>query len=93
MEQKKGIDSLMSENRTFPPPKKLQAKAYIKSMEQYQQMWEASINEPDNFWLEQAKSLHWDKKRQRLWNTHGIRKTGKLSIHGLKTVRMFPTLS
>lgn len=73
MEQKKGIDSLMSENRTFPPPKRIQSKAYVKSMEQYQQMWDASINDPDNFWLEQAKSLHWYKKPTKAleytWNT------------------------
>lgn len=62
MEQKKAIDSLMSENRTFPPPEAIKANAYINSLEQYQKMWEQSINEPDSFWLEQAKSLHWFKE-------------------------------
>ncbi len=62
MEQKKGIDSLMSENRTFPPPANIKANAYINSMEQYQKMWEESINEPDSFWLKEAENLHWFKK-------------------------------
>ena len=62
MEQKKGIDSLMTEERTFPPPKAIQSNAYVNSDEQFKKMWEASINEPDSFWLEQAKSLHWFKE-------------------------------
>jgi acetyl-CoA synthetase len=61
-EEQKGIDSLMSEERTFPPSAELQANAYINSMEQYQKMWEQSINDPDGFWLEQAKSLAWFKE-------------------------------
>ena len=62
MDEKKGIDSLMNENRTFPPPQNIQANAYVNSMKQYQEMWDASINDPDNFWLEQAKSLDWFKE-------------------------------
>ncbi|MHC4131311.1 MAG: acetate--CoA ligase [Planctomycetota bacterium] len=61
-QEQKGIDSLMSEERTFPPPAEMQANAYINSMEQYQKMWEQSINDPDGFWLEQAKSLNWFKE-------------------------------
>ncbi len=62
MAQEKGIDSLMTEERTFPPPEKIKANAHINSEEQYQQMWEKSISDPDGFWLEQAKSLHWFKE-------------------------------
>ena len=59
--EKKSMTSLMTEDRKFPPPASIAAKAYIGSMKQYQQMWEQSINEPDKFWLEQAKSLTWFK--------------------------------
>ena len=59
--EKKAITSLMTEDRKFPPPASIVAKAYINSFKQYQQMWEQSINEPDKFWLEQAKSLTWFK--------------------------------
>jgi len=59
---KKAITSLMIEQRRFEPPESVSAKAHIGSMEQYQQMWDESINEPDKFWLEQAKTLSWFKE-------------------------------
>jgi acetyl-CoA synthetase len=62
MTQDKGIDSLMTEERTFPPPEQIKANAHVSSVEQYDQMWEESINDPDSFWLEQARSLHWFKE-------------------------------
>ncbi len=58
----KSMTSLMTEERKFPPPKSVTAGAHISSMEQYQQMWDQSINDPDKFWLEQAKSLTWFKE-------------------------------
>ncbi|MBN1804270.1 MAG: acetate--CoA ligase [Sedimentisphaerales bacterium] len=61
MAQKKEITSLMTENRTFPPPASIKNNAYINSPDQYQQMWEKSIKDPDAFWLEQAKTLSWFK--------------------------------
>ena len=60
--EQKAMDSLMQEKRTFPPPENIKSNAYINSVEQYQKMWEESINEPDKFWLEQAKSLSWYKE-------------------------------
>jgi len=69
----KAIDSLMIEERTFPPPAAIKANAYINSLEQYQQMWEKSIKDPDSFWLEQAKIVSWFKKPTRslryTWDT------------------------
>ena len=70
----KGIDSLMTEGRTFPPPADLQKDAHISSLEQYQEMYDRSINDPDGFWLEQAKEmLVWFKEpseaRKYEWNT------------------------
>jgi acetyl-CoA synthetase len=62
MGQEKAIDSLMIEKRTFPPSRAIKANAYITSLEQYQQMWERSLNDPDGFWLEQAKSISWYKE-------------------------------
>ena len=60
--EKKAIDSLMTEGRTFPPPAELQAGAHINNEQKYQEMWEKSINDSDSFWLEQAKSLTWFKE-------------------------------
>ncbi|MFP4501673.1 MAG: acetate--CoA ligase [Candidatus Hydrogenedentota bacterium] len=60
--QEKGLSSLMGEGQSFPPPPEIQKDAHIKSMEQYQQMWDESVNNPDKFWLEQAKTLDWFKE-------------------------------
>jgi len=73
--EQKAMDSLMSEERTFPPPVEIQADAHVNSSEQYQEMWEKSINDPDAFWLEQAKTLSWFKEPTKAleydWNTKG----------------------
>ena len=71
---KGSLDSLMAENRRFPPPLEFAAGAYINSFETYQQMYERSVNDSDGFWLEQARSvLTWFKEpskgRNYEWNT------------------------
>ena len=72
-EDSKSMDSLMSEDRTFPPPAEIQAVAHINSPEQYEQMYKRSIEDPDGFWLEQAETLDWFKKptkaREYVWDT------------------------
>jgi acetyl-CoA synthetase len=69
----KSISSLMIEKRTFPPPAAIKANAYINNPQQYQQMWEKSLNDPDGFWLEQANIVSWFKKPTRsleyTWDT------------------------
>jgi len=59
---KKGMESLMGQGRTFPPPANIQSNAHIDSTGQYQEMWDKSINDSDAFWLDQAKSLNWFKE-------------------------------
>jgi len=77
MSQQEGkeIDSLMIENRTFPPPPTMSAEAHVKSMQQYQEMYDRSVNDPEGFWLEQAEIVHWFKKptkaREYVWDTDG----------------------
>jgi len=69
----KSIESLMIEERTFPPSDELRANSYISSEERYEEMWRQSIEEPDAFWLEQAKSLTWfhepTKSLDYIWDT------------------------
>ncbi len=64
--------SLLQETRTFPPSPEVVKRAHINA-EQYRQMYEQSINEPDKFWLEQAKVLDWIRPptvaRRYEWNT------------------------
>ncbi|MDD4870248.1 MAG: acetate--CoA ligase [Kiritimatiellae bacterium] len=72
-EKKKAIstDSLMTEERTFPPSKEVVAHAHINSSK-YQEMYEMSVKNPDKFWLEQAGTLSWFKKptvsRRHTWD-------------------------
>jgi len=72
-DQTKGMKSLMTEARTFPPPANIRKNAYVNSEKKYLEMWKKSINEPDQFWLEQAKSLSWFKEPteslQYTWDT------------------------
>jgi len=76
-DETKSMDSLMSEERTFPPPADLQAAAHIRSPEQYEQMYRRSLEDADGFWLEQAETLHWFKKpsraREFVWDTEARR--------------------
>jgi acetyl-CoA synthetase len=75
-EQKQAIstDSLMTENRTFPPSKEVVARAHLNAG-QYQEMYDRSVKDPDAFWLEQADTLTWIKKptvtRKYTWDTQG----------------------
>ncbi|RKY23265.1 MAG: acetyl-coenzyme A synthetase, partial [Planctomycetota bacterium] len=61
-DEKKGIISMSTEGRKFPPPASFTEKAHIKSIEQYQEMYDRSIKDPDGFWGEMAENLHWFKK-------------------------------
>ena len=65
-------DSFMTEKRTFPPSADVIEKAHINA-EQYKEMYERSINDPDGFWLEQAETLDWFRKptvaRKYTWDT------------------------
>jgi len=65
-------DSLMTENRTFPPSKEVIKRAYIDA-KKYEEMYTRSIKDPDGFWLEQTKSLEWFKAptagRKYKWDT------------------------
>ena len=55
----------MTEVKTFNPSAEFTANAHIKSMEQYQEMYDRSVNDPDGFWAEQAERITWYKK----WDT------------------------
>ncbi|MCP3962849.1 MAG: acetate--CoA ligase, partial [bacterium] len=69
----KAIESLMTEERTFPPSEEFRANAHVSSDAQYKEMWQRSIDDPDGFWLDQAKSLTWfkepTKSLQYTWDT------------------------
>jgi acetyl-CoA synthetase len=55
------IDSTLRESRLFPPPPEFSAEAHIKSLAQYEALYKRSIEDPEAFWAEAAKELHWFK--------------------------------
>jgi acetyl-CoA synthetase len=57
----KGMTTVTNDGNAFVPPKKFVDNAHIKSMEQYEEMYNRSINDPDAFWSEMADQLHWFK--------------------------------
>ncbi len=64
------IDSTLRENRVFPPAAEFSAKAHIKSLEQYEAMYRQSIEDPETFWAEAARELHWFRPWDKVleWN-------------------------
>lgn len=61
MTEKHTIKSMMEENRKFSPPKALSERAWVKNYDQYKKMWDRSINNPDEFWADIAKTFFWYK--------------------------------
>src|ERR1700761_6979338 len=64
------IDSTLRENRVFPPPPEFSAKAHIKSLEEYEVLYQKSIEDPEKFWADVAAELHWFKPWEKVleWN-------------------------
>jgi acetyl-CoA synthetase len=64
------ITSVLKESRTFPPPPEFSARAHIKSLAEYERLWKRAKDDPEGFWAEQAESLSWVKRWDRVlvWN-------------------------
>jgi acetyl-CoA synthetase len=56
------FQSLMREDRVFPPPAEFAAKAWIGSEAEYERMYQRSIEDPEGFWGEAARELEWFKQ-------------------------------
>jgi acetyl-CoA synthetase len=53
------MESLLREDRVFPPPAEFAAKAWIKSEAEYEAMYRRSVEQPEAFWAEAAGELEW----------------------------------
>src|SRR3954463_6099240 len=64
------IDSILQEQRKFECPPEFAQQAHIKSLEEYERLYNESVNEPDKFWSRVADELHWFKKWDKVleWN-------------------------
>ncbi len=61
MDEKKSV-SMLAENRVYEPSDSVKMRAYIKNMEQYRELYQRSIQDPEGFWSELAEQLDWYKK-------------------------------
>ena len=52
-------------DKVFPPPAAASQDAHISSLDQYRELYDRSINDPEGYWAEQADRLVWSEK----WNT------------------------
>lgn len=53
-------------NKVFHPPKSLQEKAALGSIEEYRRLYQYSLADPDSFWAEQAACLEWFRPWQQV---------------------------
>ena len=82
MEGEKIITSLLSEKRIFEPPKSVSERAWIKSMDQYKEMWEESIRNPEKFWSRFLDILEWFKKPTKIWDDSKFPPTAQWFVDG-----------
>ncbi|HNO77275.1 MAG TPA: acetate--CoA ligase [Phycisphaerae bacterium] len=54
-----GIESILHENRTFPPPAELARQAHINDLAEYNRQYKRSVEDPEGFWDEVAQGFHW----------------------------------
>src|SRR5580704_4938524 len=53
------LDSILREDRVFPPPPEFAAKAHVGSLADYEELYARSIADPEGFWDSAARELHW----------------------------------
>ncbi|HTA84619.1 MAG TPA: acetate--CoA ligase [Silvibacterium sp.] len=53
------LDSILRENRVFSPPSEFAAKAHVRSLAEYEALYARSIADPEGFWENAARELHW----------------------------------
>ena len=63
------ITSILKETRLFPPPADFVARAHVKSRADYERLWQRAKDDPEGFWAEQAKRIHWTKPFSKVKNT------------------------
>ena len=56
------IESVLHEERVFPPPRSFAERAHIKSMEELEALRGEASADPEKFWARMAEELYWFKK-------------------------------
>src|SRR3984893_4002169 len=53
------FDPHVLEEKPVPPPEDFSKKAHLKSLKDYQEMYQKAVDNPEEFWGEQSRKLHW----------------------------------
>jgi acetyl-CoA synthetase len=51
----------MSNDPTYPVKENAKSRSWLKGMDEYRQLYQKSISDPEGFWLDAAKNLSWFK--------------------------------
>jgi acetyl-CoA synthetase len=64
------IDSALNERRVFEPSGEFRSQAHIKSAAEYERLYREAEENPESFWANIARELHWFKTWDRVldWN-------------------------
>src|SRR5664279_452417 len=65
------IESTLTEHRSFPPPEEFSKNAIISSPEEYDKLCSRAAADPEGFWADIARELHWFKPWDKVleWDT------------------------
>ncbi len=53
------IESVLNEQRVFPPDPSFAASAHVKSLAEYERIYRQSVEDPESFWSGIARELEW----------------------------------
>jgi len=70
MAETTGIESILNEQRSFPPPAAFAAEAHVPSMDAYRELYARSMADPEAFWGRIAREFHFFRQPDRVleWN-------------------------
>ncbi len=74
----------MSESEMYQPPQGASDRAWFKNMEEYQDLYERSVNEPEKYWAEIAETFTWMKKWDQVWDYNYDVRKGPIRIEWFK---------
>jgi acetyl-CoA synthetase len=78
------FDPQILNEKPIPPPGEFQRRARVRSLDEYRKIYDRAKSEPEAFWAEQAKMLHWfEPPRKTLeWNVPHAKwfSGGKLNV-------------
>ena len=73
-------EKVTEKNGMYYPPESFAKKAHLTSLDQYKEMYDRSINDPEGFWAEMAEQFHWEKKWDNVWNYNYDLNNGNIYI-------------